>query len=105
MSGYENESANVAFRPAPWSLPPDGFHWEVVEQTDWISPPVGAGRCRFMEGRKMCGDPADATLMRRHHSKFGTRQVPWDYCARHLYGRWMENGKVLGWRLVEDSDE
>lgn len=26
---------------------------------------------------------------------------PWDYCADHMYGRWIEDGKVMGWRLVK----
>lgn len=24
----------------------------------------------------------------------------WKYCAEHLYGRWIENGAVMFWRLV-----
>ncbi len=98
-------TGELAVRPTPWSVPPDGFHFEAVEQTDdylpWVTPAVGAGRCRFTvgPGRKRCGAPAVATLMRGSRD----RKRPWDYCADHLYGRWIEDGKVMGWRLVEDD--
>jgi len=89
-------------RPTPWSLPPAGFHYEAVEDSslDWIAPPVGAGRCRHMSGHplKVCGKPPVATLYR------GTHRHAYDYCPEHLYGRWVEDGKVLGWRLVKDDE-
>lgn len=85
-------------RPAPWALPPDGFHFEAVEQDGWVMPPVGAGRCRY--GKPSCKKPAVATLM-RSNGRGGTS--PWDYCEEHMYSRWIEDGKVLGWRLVPDA--
>lgn len=90
----------AAIRPAPWrETPPDGFHFEVVEQdSDWVTPPIGAGRCRMMSaGHRVCGRSPVASLMR--NSARG--KAPWDYCELHLYGRWIEDGKVMGWRLVE----
>jgi len=45
----------------------------------------------------MCGAPAVASVLRG-----GTRQ-PWDYCADHLYGRWVEDSKVMGWRMVPNE--
>ncbi len=88
-------------RPTPWAPPPDGFHYKAVEQSDWQIPAIGAGRCRFMVGRKACGRPAAATLMRG----IGRKAHPWDYCddPEHLYGRWIEDSKVMGWRLVKDD--
>lgn len=88
---------------APWGDPPEGFHFEVVEQgPDWITPPIGAGRCRYGAGpgKPACGRPAAATLMRG----FGHQARPWDYCSDHLYGRWIEDGKVVGWRLLKDDE-
>lgn len=76
-----------------------GFHYEAaVEDERWICPPIGAGRCRWMENRVVCKRPPVATLMRG-----STRVAAWDYCERHLYGRWIEDGKVMQWRLVPDD--
>jgi hypothetical protein len=85
-------------RPAtPLSVHP-GYHYEAVEEDrDWRAPPVGAGRCRWMEKRICCKRPAVATLMR------GSKPRAWDYCERHLYGRWIEDGKVMSWRLAPDA--
>lgn len=90
---------NAVERPTPWALPPDGFHFEVAEQGEWVIPAVGAGRCRY--GKPACKKPAAASMMRTHHTKYGSQNVPWDYCADHLYGRWIEDGKVVGWRLAK----
>lgn len=87
-------------RSEPWAEPPDGFHFEVVADTEWITPPTGAGRCRYTvgPGHRICGAAPVATLMR------GFRPArPWDYCAEHLYGRWIEDGRVVGWWLVRDA--
>lgn len=90
---------SIIVRPAPWAPPPEGHHYEAVEQDDWATPAVGAGRCRYGGGgtNKACGRPAVATLFRRGK--------PWDYCGEreHMYGCWVEDGKVMGWRLVEDE--
>lgn len=94
----------VVVRPIPWSPPPEGFHFEAVEQgPEWKTPSIGAGRCRFQVGRKACGKPTVATLMRPVYRHTGTKAQPWDYCADHLYGRWLEDGKVMGWRLIRDD--
>ena len=94
-------------RPKPWGgePSPDGFHFEATEDKGWIVPAIGGGRCRFVvahSGRKACGRPAVATLMR----PFGRSSPrPWDYCdnPEHLFGRWIEDGKVMSWRLVADE--
>lgn len=100
---YEGEAVGVSgvvdggARPTPWALPPDGYHFEAaVQHGGWTAPAFGAGRCRWGASRyqKACGKTAVASLMRSNG--------PWDYCADHLYGRWIEDGKVMGWRLVED---
>lgn len=90
---------SAVVRPTPWSVPPEGYRFEAVEQDeDWITPAIGAGRCRYVVGRKACGLHAVATFMRGTGNKRA-----WDYCGDHLYGRWIEDGKVMGWRLVRAS--
>lgn len=88
----------VAARPDPWGEAPEGFHFEAYEQPDWIAPACGAGRCRY--GRPSCKKPAVATLMRSYCGRNGFARRPWDYCEEHLYGGWIEGGKVMRWRLV-----
>jgi hypothetical protein len=84
-------------RPDPPRYDGQGFHYEAFEETrGWTCPPIGAGRCRWMTGRRACQRPAVATLMR------GLKPRAWDYCEDHLYGRWIEAGKVMSWRLVKD---
>lgn len=93
-------------RPTP-NPAPVGFKWEALqEDARWITPAIGAGRCRYMKGRKACGKPAAATLMRHAYSRGHDSQRPWDYCddPEHLYGRWVEDGKVMHWRLVPAED-
>lgn len=87
-------------RPAPWALPPDGFHFEAVEDARWR---VGTGQI-FSCRQPKCENNAVATFMRVAHYKSGRRDVPYRYCADHMYGRWIEDGKVLNWRLVPDAD-
>lgn len=88
------------FRRPPRPKPPDGFHFEAVEDSSltWKTPPLSAGGCRFTvgPGHKTCGAEPVASLMRGS----GT---PWNYCREHLYGRWVEGGRVMGWRAVRDS--
>jgi hypothetical protein len=78
----------------------DGYQWVPVQDHDWavVSPDSGR-RCR----RKDCCRAPVARLMRRDkHALAGV--TPWHYCAEHMYGRWVEDGKVMHWRLVLDRD-
>lgn len=96
----ENRDAANVVRPTPWAWPVEGHHFEAVEQADWTVPSIGAGRCRY--GVPSCKQPAVASLM-RSNGRGGTS--PWDYCGEHMYGRWVEDGKVMGWRLVKDDPD
>jgi hypothetical protein len=89
----------MSFRPQrPLSEHP-GFHYEAaVDALGWVCPPIGAGRCRWREKRVACKRPAVATLIRGSHRR------AYDYCERHLYGRWIEGGKVMSWRVVPDRE-
>lgn len=92
-------------RPEPSFDPIDGYHVEAVPEGDseylrWVTPAVGAGRCRYTigPGHKVCGAAPVATLFR------GGKRQPWDYCAKHMYGRWVEDGRVMHWRRVKDEE-
>ncbi len=75
-----------------------GCHFEARINEWWAVPAVGAGRCRWMEGRHACGAKPVASLERGY-----TRRSWWDYCERHLYGGWIEDGRVMFWRMVADD--
>jgi len=91
---------DAATRPEPGRAAPAGFHFEAAaeDNLEWRVPPIGAGRCRYTvgPGHRVCGKPPMATLMRG--------RFPYDYCGEHLYGRWLEDGRVMHWRLVPDAD-
>lgn len=88
---------------------PTGFRVAVVDENQrahgckWT---VGAeGRlCRFTvgPGHKTCRQPA-AVLLHRH--RYGGRRNDWAYCAEHIYGRRIEDGRVLSTILVEVEDD
>jgi hypothetical protein len=50
----------------------------------------------WVEGRRQCGRTPVASLRR---GKSGL----WDYCEEHLYGRWLEDGRMAHWRLAPDD--
>jgi hypothetical protein len=92
----------VSRPPAPDEAP-GGYHWEVVPDASlrWrviegLSPIVSR-RCRAgaTRGKPACGRPAVAEL--------GRGRSWWAYCGRHLYGKWIEDGVVVGWVLREDG--
>lgn len=86
--------------PEPPHDADNGLHWEAVPEAnrDWRLV-TGKG-CRLRTGTHIvCGQPAVAELNR------GKCQGEswWAYCADHLYGRWIENGQVMSWRLRADA--
>jgi len=91
-----------AQRPAPSASVPAGYHHEayVALNLDWRVPAVNDNGCRQLgPGRVRCNKPPVATLFRG--SKLS--KSPWNYCAEHLYGGWIENGQVMRWRVVKDT--
>lgn len=81
---------------------PDGFRLEWVEEgDDWaISELPDSKRCKFTVAfRTYCNEPSAAALRRG-------RQRPqwWHYCANHLYGRRINEGRVEVQVLVADPE-
>jgi hypothetical protein len=80
---------------------PAGYRWEAVPDSDWsVLPPAAGKRCRrLLRDYAPCNAPAAAVLMRRNGAAFASRPR-WNYCAGHMYGRWVEGDKVMLWCLV-----
>lgn len=91
-------------RPAvPYDPVPDGYHLEVLDnEPNWKYDP-GTGRiCRQMK----CKNPGVGAINRgwTSHKTGKSYESWWYYCAEHLYGRWIEGGKLCRWILVADED-
>jgi hypothetical protein len=98
-------------RPEP-PAPVAGYVWRAVEAgRDWRIQDAGrsvAYRCRAASGpgHRACGKPSVAALNRgRHTADRGRVQSWWAYCAEHLYGRWIEDGHVMEYRLALEGEE
>lgn len=74
-------------RPRGGATPPEGYEYVAVPDTDWRL--VNNKNCR----RPFCLFRSVAEFRR---GKSGW----WAYCADHLYGRWIEDGQVMEWRLT-----
>jgi hypothetical protein len=74
---------------------PAGYHWEWVPDRGW--QPTFIGQCRFVGTKQhvRCQNRAVAKTLRGLHW--------WAYCAEHMYGRRLEDGKVLVRRLVKNE--
>jgi hypothetical protein len=87
-------------RPAPPREAPEGQQYVAVE--DRFGPGwrlVTGKRCRFARYHlPACGQPAVAELDRGRRAG---REKWWAYCPAHLYGRWVEDGKVMCWVVRE----
>jgi hypothetical protein len=70
--------------------------WWHEAHDGWKAGAAAGRRCRYGAGpgHPACGKPAVATL---------NRGRPWAYCAEHLYGRKLEDGRVIELRLRDAS--
>ena len=88
-------------RPEPWENPdPERYHFEPVESEGDRWRLWARGQCRYIVGPRAsdrCPCPGAAQILR------GNRW--WNYCEDHLYGRWIEDGKIMQWRLIENDRE
>lgn len=93
--------AGSVTRPAPPHPAPAGYRWVVFEAPDWRLLQQTTKRCRNWRAHRRVSPLAVAEL-KRHRWTYG-RNVPewWAYCADHLYGRWVDAGRVLEYRLEE----
>jgi hypothetical protein len=86
----------VAERPPHnWGEIPEGHEVVAVIDPDWEVTDDG-WTCSFTSPKKVCDATAVAILWR------GTkRRQRWRYCPEHMYGRWVEDGKVMHWILTK----
>jgi hypothetical protein len=85
-------------RPEPGREPPPGCHFEArPESTLRWRLATQPKPCRSAAGRTSCARPSVAELIRG-----AVRLQWWAYCERHLYGRWIEDGRIMTWIAVED---
>jgi hypothetical protein len=87
--------------PPPDRDVPEGYELVAVEDLSWQL--VTGKRCRWGGGyhKKACGQPSAAEFARSQYRRTGTHLVYWAYCEQHLYGRWIEDGKIMIWILRE----
>jgi len=83
-----------------------GLEWAVREAPGWRLV-EGEKRCRAGASRRhtACRAPAVAELARRRARYVEPMNLNgtvawWAYCADHMYGRWIENGRVLEWIIT-----
>lgn len=66
-----------------------------------------ARRCRWTlaSPRRACGQPSAAMLWRVLHRRGGRTSLQgWFYCVEHLYGRRIEDGRILALTRIPDSE-
>lgn len=110
IEGYVREATDddVARARAEGRTPPAGFRFIVINElvqphTRWKVIPRGSRRCRYgaSRGHKACGAEAVVTLDR---AGGGRKKVdPWGYCEQHLFGRSIEDGRLLAVRMVKED--
>lgn len=95
--------------PFPAERLPEGHAWVVAPDGDFTMIPEAERperRCRWTlprdpaTGRRpRCPNAGVAFLWRPVGRRaLDDPRFPWAYCADHLYGRWVEDGVVVGWR-------
>lgn len=93
-------------RPARPATFPEEAYEAVPAGPEWSTSPgrVMGRRCRQGSTQNgYCENPAVAALDRHH---YGTKRPLWyAYCGDHLYGRWLEGERVMGWRVRPDWDD
>lgn len=89
-------------RPQEPYPPPPGYRFEPVAEdaSCWQIEPKGTSRwCR----QPRCRNKAKVVLIRTSsRSKKGYR---WGCCRKHMYGRWVEGGRIWHWRLVPETPD
>ena len=75
------------------------YRREWRRDNDWEYAPDSGRRCRYQSGHPLqyCGKPTVAAMWR------GRRRIRWFYCADHLYGRRIANGRIEWLIIVEEA--
>lgn len=87
---------------------PEGYHYAARVDTDWRLATGERTKCR-RGSRPACPAPVVAEFARSysrwvaHTRRIHNYSAWWAYCEDHMYGRWIEDGQVWGWILVEDT--
>lgn len=98
-------------RPAAPVAKVAGTHFAPAEEDAcWRAIAADLARpCRQRVGQgadhRTCKAPSILAI-NRLRSRFDGRPAAdswWHYCARHAFGRWVEDGKVFYWRLTDDE--
>lgn len=76
----------------------EGYHREWLPDEDWRFG-TNYTKCR----QPHCPNPPVAEFDRVYYLQGQRRLRPYAYCTSHLYGRKIENGQVLYWKLVPDK--
>ena len=84
-------------RPVPPGYAHEGHEWIAQESPYPWQIFNGSRRFCVAGGGRPCNRKAVATLTRAQGK--GTRK--WHYCGDHLYGRWIEDGRIMEWVLRE----
>lgn len=86
---------------------PSGYRWVAVADPAWRVLPEEKRNflCRRIgPGHLYCQNFGAAEVARGRStttSRFGHNW--WVYCADHLYGRWIQDGVVMSWRLEKED--
>ena len=93
-------------RPVDTREVPAGYHLAAVPDSCWR---LASGKHCAMRGKNPCYEQAVAELNRRRDGRISASGRPahdawYPYCPAHLYGRWVEDGKVMVWILEADTD-
>lgn len=86
---------------------PKGHHFEAfpasVDRWRPLAPDGGIGYvCRRYPGSPTRRCPNQPVAKLNRGIRRG-RPMWWNYCAEHMYGRWIENGTVMEWTPVLDA--
>lgn len=85
----------------PSREPGPGLEWRAVVDEAWSTAAgdVTGMTCRRFQGHHTDhdGTPAVAVLFRTVYRRGRRGRTRYGYCAEHLYGRWIEGGKVCMW--------
>lgn len=89
-------------RPAPpdWKRA-EGYEWAVVADDGPLS---WRPATTYEQRHKRCRHSPKAPCIKQpvaalHRGAYGPRPTWWFYCADHMYGRWIEDGHVVSWRV------